>query len=94
MLSGLPAWTVRVGLPAHLAGLAQRMQEDARAQIATPLSDLIRNELRWYFERLVEGRSDHFAAPMSNDSNAPSGRSSLTTTTCSIEPGSTTASAR
>jgi hypothetical protein len=58
MLAGLSAWTVRVGLPAHMAGLAERMQKDARAQIAAPLRDMIRDELRWYFERLREGRSD------------------------------------
>jgi hypothetical protein len=58
MLAGLSAWTVRVGLPAHMAGLAERMQKDAQAQIAAPLRDMIRDELRWYFERLREGRPD------------------------------------
>jgi hypothetical protein len=58
MLAGLSAWTVRVGLPAHMAGLAERMQKNARAQIAAPLRDMIRDELRWYFERLRAGRSD------------------------------------
>jgi hypothetical protein len=46
MLAGLSAWTVRVGLPAHMAGLVERMQKDARAQIAAPLRDMIRDELR------------------------------------------------
>lgn len=62
MLAGLPAWTVRVGLPAHTAGLAERMLKDARAQIAAPLRDMIRDELRWYFERLREGGPDDRAA--------------------------------
>ncbi|MGQ0736616.1 MAG: hypothetical protein ACT4QD_23555, partial [Acidobacteriota bacterium] len=57
MLSGLSAWGVKVGLPAHLAGLAEPMQKEARAQIAAPLRDMIRDELRWYFGRLREGRS-------------------------------------
>ena len=30
------------------------MQKEARAQIAAPLRDVIRDELRWYFERLRE----------------------------------------
>jgi len=58
MLAGLSAWTVRVGLPAHMAGLAERMQKDARAQIAAPLRDMLRDELRWYFERLRAGRRE------------------------------------
>jgi hypothetical protein len=62
MLAGLPAWTVRIGLPAHLAGLAERMHREARAQIATPLRDMIRDELRWYFERLRDGRPDQQTA--------------------------------
>jgi hypothetical protein len=62
MLAGLSAWTLRVGLPAHLAAVAERMQKDARAQIAAPLRDVVRDELRWHFERLREGRSDHQAA--------------------------------
>ena len=62
LLAGLPAWTVRIGLPAHLADLAERMQKEARAQIAAPLRDVIRDELCWYFERLREGRSDHQGA--------------------------------
>jgi hypothetical protein len=39
MLAGLPAWTVRIGLPVHLAGIAQQIQQAAWAQIATPLRD-------------------------------------------------------
>lgn len=58
MLAGLTAWTVKVGLPAHLGGLADQMQKDARAQIAAPLRDVVRDELRWYFERLREGRAE------------------------------------
>ena len=58
MLCGLPAWIVRVGLPAQFAGLAERMQKEARAQIAAPLRDVIRDELRWYFERLRAGRRE------------------------------------
>jgi hypothetical protein len=58
MLCGLSAWTVRVGLPAQFAGVGERMQKDARAQIAAPLRDMIRDELRWYFERLRAGRTE------------------------------------
>ena len=63
MLSGLPAWTVRVGLPAHLAGRAQEMLQAAWAQIATPLRDTTRDELRWYFEQLRAGRAERCADP-------------------------------
>jgi hypothetical protein len=63
MLSGLPAWTVRIGLPAHLAGRVQEMLQAAWAQIATPLRDTTRDELRWYFEQLRAGRAERCAGP-------------------------------
>jgi hypothetical protein len=63
MLSGLPAWIVRVGLPAHPAGRAQEMLQAAWAQIATPLRDATRDEIRWYFEQLLAGRAERCASP-------------------------------
>jgi hypothetical protein len=88
MLAGLSAWTVRVGLPTHMAGLAERMQKDARAQIAAPLRDMIIES--------CAGTSNG-SAPVGcglrrttwSDSNGPSERSKATVIHCCIEPGST-----
>jgi hypothetical protein len=87
MLAGLTAWTVKVGLPAHLGGLADQMQKEARAQIAAPLRDVVRDEPRWYFERLREGRSSHRRTQMPNDSSALSEHSKAHDIPCCIEPG-------
>jgi hypothetical protein len=57
LLSRLPAWTVRVALPAHLAEYGQGFLQDAWNQLATPLRDSVLDELRWYFEQLWAGRS-------------------------------------
>lgn len=58
MLNGLSAWTIRIVLPAPLAGEAQGLQQAAYAQIATPLRESLRDELRWYFERLRAARTE------------------------------------
>ena len=57
LLSGLPAWTVRVALPAHLAKHGQGFLQNAWNQLASPMREPVLNELRWYFEQLRDGRS-------------------------------------
>jgi hypothetical protein len=53
LLERLPAWTIRVVVPAHLAGAAQDLQKTARAELASPIRDAVLTELRWYFERVA-----------------------------------------
>lgn len=55
LLFGLPAWTVRVAVPPHVAACAQHRVDDAGAAIAMPLRDPTLAELRWYFEQLRPG---------------------------------------
>ena len=58
LLSRLPAWTVRVALPAHLAEYGQGFLQNAWNQLATPIREARLDELRWYFEQLRQGRSE------------------------------------
>ena len=53
----LPAWTVRVGSPAHLAERGQGFLQNAWDQLASPMSEPVLTELRWYFEQRRHGRS-------------------------------------
>src|SRR5687767_7908361 len=39
-LSALPAWTLRIVFPPHLAWLGERYQEHARHELASPCPDL------------------------------------------------------
>jgi hypothetical protein len=55
LLERLPAWTIRIVVPAHLECAVQDLQKAAWAQLASPLREAVLTELRWYFER--------FAAP-------------------------------
>jgi hypothetical protein len=57
MVAGLPAWTIRIVLPAHRAIAAQDFEQTARDQLAGPLSQRVGDELRWYFEHLMVARS-------------------------------------
>ena len=57
MLSRLPAWTVRIVLPPHLGSSANHWRQAAWNHLATPLSEPVLGELRWYFERLQEVQS-------------------------------------
>jgi hypothetical protein len=51
LLERLPAWTIRIVVPAHLAGAAQDLQKTAWGELASPLRGPVLTELRWYFER-------------------------------------------
>jgi len=62
LLERLPAWTIRIAVPAHLESAAQTLQKAAWGQIASPLRDLVLTELRWYFERLATAPSEATSA--------------------------------
>ena len=51
LLERLPAWTVRIVVPPHLADVPDRLQKTAWAQLASPLSELLLTGARWYFDR-------------------------------------------
>ena len=53
LLERLPAWTIRIVVPAHLGGAVQDLQKAAWGQLASPLKEPILTELRWYFERFA-----------------------------------------
>lgn len=50
LLSVLPAWTLRVVFPRHLACLRKRYEDDIRHELANPQPSLV-NQLRWYFKQ-------------------------------------------
>ena len=52
LLERLPAWTIRIVVPAHLEGAVQDLQKVAWGQLASPLKEPILTELRWYFDRI------------------------------------------
>jgi len=51
LLEKLPAWTIRIVVPAHLEGSAEDLLETAWSELASPLREAVLAELRWYFER-------------------------------------------
>jgi hypothetical protein len=53
LLERLPAWTIRIVVPAHLEGAVQNLQKAAWGQLASPLKEPILTELRWYFDRIT-----------------------------------------
>jgi len=55
LLERLPAWTLRIVVPPHLADVPDRLQKTAWAQLASPLSELLLTEARWYFDRRAGG---------------------------------------
>ena len=55
LLERLPAWTIRIVVPHHLGDVPDRLQKNAWAQLASPLSELVLTELRWYFDRRTGG---------------------------------------
>ena len=67
LLERLPAWTIRIVVPAHLEGAVQDLQKVAWGQLASPLKEPILTELRWYFDR--------FASPPTEASTAADRRS-------------------
>jgi hypothetical protein len=58
LLRTLPAWTVRVLMPPHLANAAALYQAAARDELAMPLRPATVDELRWYFERRRDAATD------------------------------------
>ena len=52
LLERLPAWTIRIVVPAHMEGAVQDLQKVAWGQLASPLQEPIFSHLCWYFERL------------------------------------------
>ena len=54
----LPAWTIRIVVPAHLKGAAQTLQKAAWGQLASPLREPVLTELRWYFERFSSAQTE------------------------------------
>jgi hypothetical protein len=61
LLERLPAWTLRIVVPPHLAEAPDRLQKMAWGHLASPLSELVLTEARWYFDRRaggLEGLSD------------------------------------
>jgi hypothetical protein len=56
MLAKLPAWTIRIAVPVHIARGVQRLEHVAVDQLATPLRTAVIEELRWYFARLRAGQ--------------------------------------
>ena len=55
LLENLPAWTIRIVVPPHLGDVPDRLQKNAWGQLASPLSELVLTELRWYFDRRTGG---------------------------------------
>jgi hypothetical protein len=51
LLRTLPAWTVRLLIPPHLAGAASVYHAAARDELATPLPPATVEELRWFFRQ-------------------------------------------
>jgi len=61
MLIRLPAWTLRIVVPPHLGSSADHWRQAAWNHLATPLREPVLGELRWYFERLLDVRSESLA---------------------------------
>jgi hypothetical protein len=55
LLERIAAWTIRIVVPPHLGDVPDRLQKNAWAQLASPLSELVLTELRWYFDRRTGG---------------------------------------
>jgi len=56
LLRALPAWTVRVLAPHHLANAMNRYREAFREQIGAPLRINQLEELRWFFQLRRDGK--------------------------------------
>jgi hypothetical protein len=55
LLRALPAWSVRVLIPHHLANSSARYRDAFREQVGTPLRPTQLQELRWFFETRRSG---------------------------------------
>jgi len=58
LLAGLPAWTLRVAVPSHLADHGTRLVGDVRQQLRFCLRGSTLDDVRWYFERRRSGAPD------------------------------------
>lgn len=58
LLRTLPAWTVRLLIPPHLASTASVYQAAARDELATPLPPATVEEVRWYFRQRRDTEAD------------------------------------
>jgi hypothetical protein len=54
VLRALPAWTLRIVIPSHLAFFRTAVSEVVVNQLMSPLDEGVISNLRWYFERLRE----------------------------------------
>ena len=57
LLRALPAWTVRLLVPHHLANAMTRYRQAFREQLGTPLRPTQLEELRWFFEVRRDGKN-------------------------------------
>jgi hypothetical protein len=55
LLEHLTAWTLRIVVPPHLAEAPDRLVKMSWGHLASPLSDLLLTEARWYFDRRAAG---------------------------------------
>jgi hypothetical protein len=58
LLRTLPAWTVRLLIPPHLAKATTLYEAAARDELGTPLPPATVDELRWYFSRRRDVATD------------------------------------
>lgn len=53
LLERLSSWTIRIVAPAYRKAVVQDLQKAAWSQLASPLTEPVLTELRWYFSRLT-----------------------------------------
>ena len=58
LLRSLPAWTIRLLVPRHLADAASLHRAAFAEQLATPLPADVVDEMRWYFNACHRGGAD------------------------------------
>jgi len=58
VLRSVPAWTIRLLLPRHMAGAAKLHRTAFAEQLATPLPADVVDEMRWYFQACRDGGVD------------------------------------
>jgi hypothetical protein len=63
LLSGVPAWTLRVVLPRAMAQAYEGIQQVVEDEWETPLHPQTLNELSWYFEQRRTLPAGHFPLP-------------------------------
>lgn len=55
LLAGLPAWTLRVAIPAHMATYATPLVDEVKHALRYRVGGQIADDLRWYFEQRRSG---------------------------------------